>query len=128
MAKPSALVVEDAPLVAERLATLAREAGYTIAGIVATEDRGIEVCEHHRVDVALVDLQLAQGTGFGVIRHLRARGTSHVATIIVVTNHSVPALKVASFQVGADYFLDKSKDLPALAQILAELAELTKVH
>lgn len=124
MSKPSCLVVEDSPYVAENLATIAREAGYAIAGIVACEDRGIEACERERVDVALVDLQLAQGTGFGVIRHLRPKGAAHVATVIVITNHAVPALKVAAFEAGADYFLDKSKDFGALARILRELADL----
>jgi hypothetical protein len=33
----------------------------------------------------------------------------------VITNHAVPALKVAAFEAGADYFLDKSKDIDSLA-------------
>jgi DNA-binding NarL/FixJ family response regulator len=42
---------------------------------------------------------------------------------IVFTNHAVPALKVAAFEAGADYFLDKAKDWEALSRIVRELAE-----
>jgi len=33
----------------------------------------------------------------------------------------VPALKVASFEAGADHFLDKSKDFPAVPRVVEEL-------
>lgn len=115
------LVVEDSPEIAERFAQIARDAGMTVAWIAPTEDGAIAACDRHSIDVAVIDLQLAAGTGFGVIRHIRKSKAKDVCCLIVITNHAVPALKVAAFEAGADYFLDKSKDFARLAKILTEM-------
>jgi len=81
----------------------------------------LAACDRHTIDLAIVDLQLAQGTGFGVIRRLRAAAGDHPACIVVLTNHAVPALKVAAFEAGADFFLDKSKDFAAIPRLIGEL-------
>jgi CheY-like chemotaxis protein len=43
----------------------------------ATEDEALAACDKHNIALAIVDLQLAQGTGFGVIRRLRAATGAH---------------------------------------------------
>jgi CheY-like chemotaxis protein/uncharacterized protein YegP (UPF0339 family) len=72
----------------------------------------------------VVDLQLAQGTGFGVIRRLREKGYGPCC-IVVMTNHAVPALKVAAFEAGADFFLDKSRDFGHLPKVAMGLFKAT---
>jgi len=73
-------------------------------------------------DLAVVDLQLAQGTGFAVIRRLRANDYGgHRACIVVLTNHAVPALKIAALEAGADHFFDKSKDFASIPRVIREL-------
>src|ERR1700755_69155 len=69
----NALVVEDSPQIAERLVELVSvphrvEGG----GTAANEDEALQACDRYPISLAIVDLQLAQGTGFGVIRRLRA--------------------------------------------------------
>ena len=86
-----------------------------------TEDEALSACDKHTIALAIVDLQLAQGTGFGVIRRLRAATGANPACIVVLTNHAVPALKVAAFEAGADYFLDKSKDFATIPRLIGEL-------
>ena len=81
---------------------------------------------HSTIALAIVDLQLAQGTGFGVIRRLRAATGANPACIVVLTNHAVPALKVAAFEAGADYFLDKSKDFATIPRLVGELLNTKK--
>lgn len=116
-----ALVVEDARPIAERMVELVTIPGKVeVIGTAPTEDDAREACDRYRIDIAVIDLQLAQGTGFGVIRKLRERGRPPTC-VIVVTNHAVPALKVAAFEAGADYFLDKAKDFTTLRRIVAEL-------
>lgn len=119
--KPLALIVEDSPQIAEREAELIGQHVHVVAN-VQTEDAALLALERYRINVAIVDLQLAQGTGFGVIRMLRKR-KEDPALIVVMTNHAVPALKVACFEAGADYFLDKSMDFHHLARVAAEFAE-----
>ncbi|HXN16344.1 MAG TPA: response regulator, partial [Usitatibacter sp.] len=86
-----------------------------------TEDEALSACDRYTINLAIVDLQLAQGTGFGVIRRLRAASGAKPACIVVLTNHAVPALKVAAFEAGADYFLDKSKDFGTIPRLIGEL-------
>jgi DNA-binding response OmpR family regulator len=118
----NALVVEDSPQIAERLVELVSVPNRVeVIATVATEDEAVSVCDKHTISIAIVDLQLAQGTGFGVIRRLRAATGSNPACIVVLTNHAVPALKVAAFEAGADYFLDKSKDFATIPRLIGEL-------
>jgi len=116
-----ALVVEDSPAIAERLVEMLNIPGRVeVVATATTEAEAVAACAGRVFDIAVVDLQLAQGTGFGVIRRLRADAGRHT-TIVVLTNHAVPALKVASFEAGADHFLDKSKDFPAVPRVVEEL-------
>ena len=117
-----ALVVEDSPQIAERLVELVSVPDRVdVVATAATEDEALAACDRYTIDLAIVDLQLAQGTGFGVIRRLRAASSDHPACIVVLTNHAVPALKVAAFEAGADFFLDKSKDFATIPRLIGEL-------
>ena len=122
-----ALVVEDSPQIAERLVELVTVPDRVeVVATAATEDEALAACDKHTISLAIVDLQLAQGTGFGVIRRLRAATGSNPACIVVLTNHAVPALKVAAFEAGADYFLDKSKDFATIPRLVGELLNTKK--
>ncbi len=118
----NALVVEDSPQIAERLVELVSVPDRVeVVATAATEDEALAACDRYAIGLAIVDLQLAQGTGFGVIRRLRAAAGASPACIVVLTNHAVPALKVAAFEAGADYFLDKSKDFATIPRLVGEL-------
>ena len=120
----NALVVEDSPQIAERLVELVSVPHRVeVVATAATEDEALAACDRYTISLAIVDLQLAQGTGFGVIRRLRAATGANPACIVVLTNHAVPALKVAAFEAGADYFLDKSKDFGTIPRLVAELLD-----
>jgi two-component system OmpR family response regulator len=122
-----ALVVEDSPQIAERLVELVTVPNRVeVVATAATEDEALAACDRHTIALAIVDLQLAQGTGFGVIRRLRAATGANPACIVVLTNHAVPALKVAAFEAGADYFLDKSKDFATIPRLVGELLNTKK--
>ncbi len=120
----NALVVEDSPQIAERLVELVSVPDrVAVVATAATEDEALAACDCHTIGLAIVDLQLAQGTGFGVIRRLRAAAGATPTCIVVLTNHAVPALKVAAFEAGADYFLDKSKDFGTIPRLVSELLD-----
>jgi two-component system, OmpR family, response regulator len=117
------LIVEDAKQIADRLVELVSAPGAVeVMAVAATEALALAACESQAFDLAVVDLQLAQGTGFAVIRRLRANdGDGHRACIVVLTNHAVPALKIAAFEAGADHFFDKSKDFSSIPRVIREL-------
>lgn len=114
------LIVEDSFSWQGILRELVVRTGAT-ASVFAFEDEAITACDRARFDLAIVDLQLASGTGFGVIRHLRRNKST--ARIAVLTKHAVPALKIASLEAGANDFLSKSGEYALLLEkILSEAA------
>jgi DNA-binding response OmpR family regulator len=122
-----ALVVEDSLEMAQRLfALLDRPHRLKVVATCSTEDFALQVCDRARIDIAVIDLQLAKGTGFGVIRRLRSAHNPNPVVIIVLTNHAVPALKVAAFEAGCDFFLDKSRDFATLPRLIGEFLETAR--
>jgi two-component system, OmpR family, response regulator len=116
------LIVEDAPAIAERLADIVSRPGKVeVAATAETEDEALKACDAKRFDLAIIDLQLAEGTGFAVVRRLRSEGMGR-PYVVVLTNHALPALESASFQAGADLFLDKSKHFGRIGMIVDALA------
>ena len=60
----NALVVEDSPQIAERLVELVSVPNRVeVVATAASEDEALAACDRHTIALAIVDLQLAQGTG-----------------------------------------------------------------
>ena len=73
-------------------------------------------------DAAVLDLQLKQGTGLGVLKAL-AQGVRPPNTkIIVFTNYAFPQYRDRSLALGADYFFDKAREFHRVREVLHELA------
>jgi two-component system, OmpR family, response regulator len=114
------LLVEDSEVIAARL----REALTALEGVevIATVDNEIAATACVRaqtVDVIVLDLQLKQGTGFGVLRGL---GTQRPA-VVVLTNYALPEYRQYAERLGADHFLNKSSDYEQLANVIGNLRD-----
>ena len=117
-----ALIVEDSPRIALRLAEMLSLPGKVeVAAQAATEAEAVAACADTEFDLAIVDLQLASGTGFGVISRLRREAGIKRTVVIVLTNHAIPALEAAALEAGADVFLDKSRDFQKIQTVVEEL-------
>jgi DNA-binding response OmpR family regulator len=68
------LVVEDEPLLAETLCDLLGDAGCEAIGPATDVAGALSLIEHSRIDVALLDIRLADETSFPVAHRLRQRG------------------------------------------------------
>jgi DNA-binding NarL/FixJ family response regulator len=115
----SVLLVEDSPVLAERL----REAlgAMPAVGEVRTVDRETAAIDALAgADVVVLDLHLKQGTGFGVLRALRDR-PEPPPVVIVFTNHDVPGYRTRAASLGAGHFLDKARDFDRLGDLLREV-------
>jgi DNA-binding NtrC family response regulator len=74
------------------------------------------------VDVAVLDYRLGDGTGLDILPMLQAR-VPRVPSVIL-TGHGSVALAVEALQRGADHFLDKPVEIPALGAIVGRLVAL----
>ena len=119
------LLVEDSRVLAERL----REAldaleGVQIVDTVADESAAVTAARDNEVDVIILDLQLKEGTGFGVVQRL---GKTR-PTIIVFTNYMLPEYQRLAESLGIEYFLNKSRDYERLPQLIQELGAIQRTH
>jgi DNA-binding NarL/FixJ family response regulator len=112
------LLVEDSRLLADRLReSLESLEGVSVVGSVADELAAAEAVAARRVDAIVLDLQLRQGTGFGLLERLgRAR-----PTVIVFTNYELPEYRRRAKALGVEHFLSKSRDYDRLPELIQDL-------
>jgi DNA-binding NarL/FixJ family response regulator len=111
-------LIEDSPILTERL----REAltaldGVAVVGTADTEREAISAVRSTAPDLLILDLQLKQGTGFGV---LRALGPSRPA-VVVLTNYALPAYQRQAKEYGVVNFFNKSRDFDRLTDLIASM-------
>ncbi len=112
-------------MLAERL----REAldsleGVEIVDTVADESAAVTAARDNEVDVIILDLQLKEGTGFGVVQRLGKTRPK----IIVFTNYMLPEYQRLAESLGIEYFLNKSRDYERLPQLIQELGASQRPH
>jgi len=113
------LLVEDSELLAERLReVLGQMSGVEVVGTVVDEGEAVAMARDGNIHVLILDLQLKQGTGFGVMRSLGANRPA----IIVFTNYALPEYRRRAEQFGVEYFLNKSLDFERLPEVIRTLA------
>ena len=115
------LLVEDSPLIRERLAESIAEPGrIEIVGQADSEQTAIGMLGAAPWDAMVLDLQLRHGTGLGVLRALISRRPPDVK-VIVLTNYAFPQYRAKSLALGADYFFDKAREYHRVREVLDHL-------
>jgi two-component system, OmpR family, response regulator len=115
------LLVEDSRVLAERLIELIHQtAAADLVGHVDNEKDAINFLKRQSIDVVILDLQLKQGTGFGVLKSLT--DIQYKPQVLVLTNYDLPEYRRQATQLGANYFLDKSREYHRVTEILDKLA------
>jgi DNA-binding NarL/FixJ family response regulator len=119
------LIIEDSPAVQRTLRELIETPGLIeVCGLADAEDDGVKLFERHEPHVIVVDLSLRRGSGLGLIQKVRLQDKGEDALVMVLTNHTVRALKHACEEAGADYFLDKASEVERLLDLIQVRAQL----
>lgn len=117
------LLIEDSPLIRERLAeTIVERGRIEIVGQADSEQAAIGLIGATAWHAMVLDLQLRHGTGLGVLRALVSMRPPG-ARVIVLTNYAFPQYRAKSLALGADYFLDKAREYHRVREILDALAQ-----
>ena len=112
-------IVDDSPQLTEMLSELISDPGYIeMAGFADSAKKAIEEIRLLNPDVIIVDLQLKDGNGFDVDKAIRSLPEPQDRVIIFFTNHASRELQQHASALGADFFLDKSKDHEIILEIL----------
>jgi DNA-binding NarL/FixJ family response regulator len=115
------LLVEDHPLVCEQVRrTVQAIPGADVVHVARTAPEATEWLRAHPDgwDLAIVDLFLAQGHGFAVLRQCRERAPHQRA--VVLSNYTRDPVRQYARDAGADAVFDKSFELDALVEYLVQ--------
>jgi DNA-binding NarL/FixJ family response regulator len=111
-------LVEDSPIVRQRLeALLAEVPGAEIVGRAAGATTAIREILQLRPDLVVLDVQLAEGSGFDVLRALHAGAPE--LDVIMLTNYSADPYRQIAERFGARAFFDKSKEFERVRDFVA---------
>jgi DNA-binding NarL/FixJ family response regulator len=121
------LLVEDSAVLAEIMSeALCDLPEVDLVGVVDSEAEAFKLIALGRIDLIFLDLQLKQGTGFGL---LRALADMHPAPrSVVLTNHDLPEYHTAAMGLGATYFLDKARDFHRFPEIVRAIVSVIAVE
>jgi two-component system response regulator DevR len=110
-------LVEDSPILRKRVETmLSSIPGSTLVGHAADAEGAIGGILASRPDVVVLDIHLAKGTGFDVLRALQKAQSG--AKVYVLTNFATDAYRATAQRLGARGFFDKSTEFEALRSAL----------
>ena len=117
------VIVEDSPIIRARLAeSLSEIPNLEITGQAESESDAVALLGGGDWDAVVLDLQLKQGTGLGVLKAFAAEKRPSDTTVIVFTNYAFPQYRDRSLLLGADYFFDKAREFERVRDVLADLA------
>lgn len=115
-------IADDSDPVRERLTALLSDIeGAEVVGQARNAAEAIEGVRSLNPDLVILDIQMPGGNGIDVLKAIK-RGPSP-PIVIMLTNHAYPQYRKKCMALGADFFLDKSKDLERLAAICASMVQ-----
>jgi DNA-binding NarL/FixJ family response regulator len=113
-------VVDDSPLIRERLEAMISEAGASPAGSADGVDAAIAGILRTRPDLVILDLQLGDGTGLDVLRALRAQAPE--IGIYLLSNYAAYPYRDLAVRLGARGFFDKSREFDLMRDVVVQQA------
>jgi DNA-binding NarL/FixJ family response regulator len=120
-ARPTALVAEDHPLVAQILRRVLEEAGFAVR-VESEVDETVTAAQDEHPALLLLDVQLAGGARFAALEQIAALALEPRPGIIVISGDDGPQVRSRAEALGADLFLPKPCDLGLLADAAQRLA------
>ncbi len=114
-------IADDSAVVRGKLKEALEEWG-TIKVVGESGDAMQAISEIRRLDpqVTIIDIRMPGGGGLPVLKDLKARAPDRIA--IILTSFPFPQYRDTYLAAGADYFFDKTKDIPQMTDTLVELA------
>ncbi len=106
------LLVEDSKLLRDILFdAMSHIDNIAVTGTAATQQQAISLLDDSPFDIVLLDIELALGNGFEVIRHFQKDDYPFKPPIVMMlTNHAHPHYRHLAKTLGVPYFFDKSMD------------------
>lgn len=115
-------IVEDSPAVMERLVEAVDDIpNARIVGSADGVSSALEGVRSAQPRVLILDIQLRGGSGFRLLKLMRAEGLNRPEAVIVVTNYPSDDYRNASRECGADHFFDKVSEFHKVREVLLSM-------
>ena len=111
-------VVEDTALIGMRIEEMIVETGAAVAGHAFGVQAAIDAILALRPDLVVLDIQLADGSGFDVLRTLHDRAPE--IDVYLLSNHAAYPYRQIAERLGARGFFDKSREFGSLRDVVAQ--------
>src|SRR5690606_41212697 len=106
-AELTVFIVEDSPAVMERLVEAVGDVpNARVVGSAEAVAGALEGVRAQQPRVLILDVQLRDGSGFRLLKRMRAEGVCRPETIISVTNYPNDDYRNASRDSGVDHFFE----------------------
>jgi DNA-binding NarL/FixJ family response regulator len=114
-------IADDSIVVRDKLKEMFEELGsIEVVGESGDAEQAVVGIGRFAPEVVVIDIRMPGGGGLYVLKHLKARPPGQIA--IILTSFPYPQYREACLAAGADYFFDKTQDMPKLTEVLAGLA------
>ena len=120
-------IVEDSPIVQRLLGSAIAAAGAELDGCSDDAQTAIADVSALQPDLILIDISLASGSGFDVLKALHDHSLVPEAIKVVLTNHATDEYRNLSLRLGADRFFDKSSETSQALALISTLATERRV-
>ncbi|MCA6439152.1 MAG: response regulator transcription factor [Sediminibacterium sp.] len=118
------LIVDDAHFILDRLAALINEyAPDSSIRSAVNAEQGLALVAAKLPDIVILDINLPDFSGIEVLKKIREKHKVK-PVIIMLTNNTISDYRLACLELGANYFLDKSKDFLMLTTVIDEVINL----
>lgn len=119
------LLVEDSPIIRQVvLESLTSTDNIKVVGFVDSQKKAIEQLERYKPDLVIIDLELIEGNGLGVLKQLGHEPEKFgYPKKVVFTNHTSPVLKRKCQALDIEGFFDKSYQLDDLLDYVELLSQ-----
>jgi CheY-like chemotaxis protein len=117
-------LIEDSALLQELLSGMVSELdGVEFCGCADGETEALHRLAETPVDLVIIDIELKQGSGIGVLDALQSDlGLYGNPRKAVLTNYAQATMRQRCERFGMDAFFDKSMDINQLMDYVAELS------
>ena len=116
-------LVEDSPILRRLFTSALVGVGAEVVGWSADAQSAIEQLPRLQPDVVIIDISLASGTGFDVLRGLQDQPWANDAIKLVLTNHMSEDYRELGFELGAHRYFDKTNETSQAIRYVAGIAE-----
>lgn len=113
-------IVDDSKVLRDRLVSMLSEVeGIEVVGQAGNAAEAISGIRRLKPRAVVLDIQMPGGSGIEVLRTIKREAPPTV--VVMLTNHTLAQYREKCMELGADYFLDKTRDLDKLTEIFQDL-------